>query len=215
MSFIHSVNLAVPGCRRVIPTYRINGRAFKSPETVRFNLDSARPEVHPLGECSPSRPEAIQPSSQHHLRPEGEPSWNVTAVCCDRTAVIRIRRILVWFWAFRIRYLDLELELPMALLGPLRECLHPAVFYTSILAPIFSPSRCESPVQLCVFWMPLWNRAHLSHFSFHLIPVPCYLITGFDHSVGEEVAPHLQSAHLWSQVHRVVSTPGCSSCVRS
>jgi hypothetical protein len=39
----------------------------------------------------------------------------------------------------------------MAPLGPLRECLHPVVLYTSNLSPTLSPSRCESPVQLCVF----------------------------------------------------------------
>ncbi len=47
--------------------------------------------------------------------------------------------------------LVLEEELPMAPLGPLRECLHPVVLYTSILSPTLTPSRCESPVQLCVF----------------------------------------------------------------
>jgi hypothetical protein len=42
-----------------------------------------------------------------------------------------------------------EEDLPIAPLGPLRECLHPVVLYTSILSPTLSPYRCESPVQFC------------------------------------------------------------------
>ncbi len=37
-----------------------------------------------------------------------------------------------------------------------------------------------------------------------------YLVPALNHSVGEEVAPHLQSGRLWSQILGVVSTSGCS-----
>jgi hypothetical protein len=51
---------------------------------------------------------------------------------------------------------------PNGPLGPLRECLHPVVLYTSILSPSLSPYRCESPVQLCVFCNELSVPNYLS-----------------------------------------------------
>jgi len=87
--------------------------------------------------------------------------------------------------------LILKRKLPMAPLWPLGECLYPVVLYTSIFAPIFSPSRCESPVQLCVFCMPSWNSSHFSHFSFHLL---------FDSSVAN---------CFFSQLSRMLPTLSC------
>jgi hypothetical protein len=55
--------------------------------------------------------------------------------------------------------------IPNGPMGPLRECLHPVVLYTSILSPTLSPYRCESPVQLCVFWiLPKEINANRSDF---------------------------------------------------
>jgi hypothetical protein len=61
--------------------------------------------------------------------------------------------------------LILKRKLPIALLGPLRECLFPVVLYTSILTPVFSSSRCESPVQLCVCYAFLKQLTFLASFS--------------------------------------------------
>ncbi len=70
--------------------------------------------------------------------------------------------------------LDLAEELPMAPLGPLRECLYPVVLYTAILAQIFSPSRCESPVQLCYYVRPFGSASapHGSTYIWLVHPYP-------------------------------------------
>ncbi len=54
-------------------------------------------------------------------------------------------------------------ELPMAPLGPLRECLHPVVLHTPILSPTLSPSRCESPVATTA--LALTTRQDLIHWA--------------------------------------------------
>ncbi len=86
--------------------------------------------------------------------------------------------------------LDLEEELPMAPAGASQ-----GVFVSSCALHLqFSLHLGVSHQFSFVFFcMPFWKSSHFSHFHF-----TWYLILAFDHSVGEEVAPHLQSVRLWS-----------------
>jgi hypothetical protein len=54
-----------------------------------------------------------------------------------------------------------------------------------------------------VFFVCFLEAAHISYIFYFIR----YLVPALNHSVGEEVVPHLQSGRLWSQIQGVVSTP--------